>query len=174
MRRIENIAELVADLEEHQAVELRNDLEIRLGESLTIDQIKKNVLETCYHNIDNLGMHFEKFVIGYYSIYEIEFTEEFQDDVYFRNREWLDILFFLFKLYGYDYVFDCYQERLVLGVPEYIDFRKRAGIFIDPHYGELLDSFFYHENEREIITLYQREKRSNKIKNLIQSIKATS
>jgi len=170
MKRIENIDDLVSHLEGYQLVELRNDLKIRIGEQITIEQIQEIILDTCHHNIDNLRMHFENHVCGYYSIYEIQFTEEFQDDVYYRNREWLDTLFFLFQLYQYDYIFDCLEEVLVLEIPQYIDFFKRLNVFIDPYYGEKTGSLFFYENEKKINALYQKEKRMDKIQRIKERI----
>jgi len=171
MKKIENIDELVSHLEPFQIVELRKDLKISDGESLTIEQIQEIILDTFHHNTDNLRMQIENQVTSYYSLYQIQFTEEFQDDVYYRNREWLDTLFFLFQLYQYEYIFDCLEEVLVLEIPQYIDFFKRINIFIDPYYGEKIGSLFFYENEKMINALYQKEKRSDKITNLIRNIK---
>lgn len=171
MKRIENIQDLVERLDDSYIGELQQTLKIKIGESLSIDQIKEIILDTCLNNVNNLCRHYENAVIEYYTIYEVQFTEEFQDDVYYRNTDFYDKFFYLFRLYGYDYIFDCYQERLFLEPPEYIDFFQRAGIFVDPYCSEMIDTFFYHENEKKINTLYEKEKRSDKITNLIRKIK---
>jgi len=81
-------------------------------------------------------MSIEDKIINFYPIYEVQFTDEFREDILWRNREWIEIFIYLFELYGYNYFFDCLDESLILDPREYIDFFKKLNFYIDPDCGE--------------------------------------
>ena len=172
MVRVENIKDLIFCLDEIDVYQLKKDLNIGEGEFMTAEDIAFFLLDTCYHNVDNLQEKYEHHICGYYTVYEIQYSEEFQDAVYEKNR-WMEKFFFLFQLFEYDeYHFDCLNELLFLEQPMYTDFFERLNLIKTPFFGDMIDSSFYHSNKTIINNLYQKERRGDKIRMIRNKMKS--